>query len=139
MPEKSAFTFHYNFYLKPKVVLEDATISDETKNKLHALKQDNNDIGCQHSSDIGLIKTDSELTHVASKAYLLPLKHHILVKKEIKNLLEAGLMKRSMSPYAAPITVVPRKCKPGALLAETKRLSIDYRELNRKIPKVNTT
>ena len=30
MPEKSAFAFHHNFYPKPKVVLEDATISDET-------------------------------------------------------------------------------------------------------------
>ena len=30
MPEKSAFTFHHNFYPKPKVILEDATISDKT-------------------------------------------------------------------------------------------------------------
>ena len=31
MPEKSAFTFHHNFCPKPKVKLEDAIISDETK------------------------------------------------------------------------------------------------------------
>ena len=40
MPEKSAFTFHQNNYPKPKVVLEDATLSDETKNRLQLLKQD---------------------------------------------------------------------------------------------------
>ena len=41
MPEKSAFTFHYNFYPKSKVKLENAIISDETKNKLEI---ENNEI-----------------------------------------------------------------------------------------------
>ena len=44
-----------------------------------------------------------------------------------------------MSPYTTPIIVVPRKSKLGALLAETKRLVIDYMELNKQIPKVQTT
>ena len=44
-----------------------------------------------------------------------------------------------MSPYAAPIIVVPRKSKSGAPLEETKRLVIDYHELNKQIPKVQTT
>ena len=52
MPEKSAFTFHHNVYPKPKVKLEDAIISDETKEKV--LKQNYNDIVSQHISDIGL-------------------------------------------------------------------------------------
>ena len=34
-----------------------------------------------------------------------------------------------MSLYAATITVVPRKSKPGTALAEIKRLVIDYCEL----------
>ena len=38
MPQKSAFTFHHNFYPNLKVVLEDATISDETQNRLQVLK-----------------------------------------------------------------------------------------------------
>ena len=46
--------FHHNFYLKPKVKLEDAIISDETKNRLQALKKNYNDIVSQHSSNIGL-------------------------------------------------------------------------------------
>ena len=44
-----------------------------------------------------------------------------------------------MSPYAAPIIVVLRKSKPGIPLTETKRLVIDYREMNKQIPKVQTT
>ena len=44
-----------------------------------------------------------------------------------------------MSSYASPLTVVPRKSKPGAPLAETERLVIDYQELSKQIPKVQTT
>ena len=62
-----------------------------------------------------------------------------MVKEEIKNLLEAGLIKRSMSPYATPIIVVPRKSKPVAPLAETERLVIDHWELNKQILKVQPT
>ena len=43
-----------------------------------------------------------------------------------------------MSPYVSPIIIVPRKCKPGAPLAEIKRLVKDYQELNKQIPKVQT-
>ena len=131
MPEKSASTFHHNSYPKPKVVLEHTTISDETKNKLQVLKQDYNDIVSQHSGDIGLthlgeviFKTDPKLLPVASKLYPLRLKHHKFIKQEIENQLEAGLIKRSMSPFVAPIIGVPRKSKPGTSLAETKRLVI---------------
>ena len=85
------------------------------------------------------IKTDPELPPVASKPYPLPLKHHKFIKEEIKNLLKAVLIEISMSPCTAPILVVPRKSKPGAPLAETKRLVIDYRELNKQISKAQTT
>ena len=67
------------------------------------------------------IDTDPNLLPVTSKPYPLPLKHHKLVKEEVENLLEAGLIERSMSPYAAPIIVVPRKSKPGVFLAERKK------------------
>ena len=63
------------------------------------------------------IDTDTNLPPVKSKLYPLPLKYHKYVKEEIENLLEAGLIERSMSPYAAPIIVVARKSKPGAPLA----------------------
>ena len=68
---------------KALVVLEDATISDETRNRLQVLKQEYNDMVSQHSSDMGLthleemaIKTDLGLPPVASKPYPLPLQHH---------------------------------------------------------------
>ena len=85
------------------------------------------------------INTDPSLPPIASKPYCLPLKHHKFVKEEIQNLLEAGLIERSVGPYAAPIVVVPRKSKLGAPLVKTKRLVIDYRELNKQTPKAKTT
>ena len=110
------------------------------------MKHDYNDIVNQHSSDIGLThleemttEMDPELPPVVSKPYPLPLKHHTFVKEETENLLEAGLIKRSMNPYAMPIIVVPRKSKPGAPLAETKRLVIYYQEMNKQVPRVQTT
>ena len=125
MPEKSAFMFHQNFYPKPKIDLEDAKISKETRQKLQVLQQDYDDIVGRHSIDIRLthleemtIDTNPNLHPVMSEPYPLPLKHHKFVKEEIENLLEAGLIERSMSPYAAYIIVVPRKSKPGAPPAE---------------------
>ena len=54
-------------------------------------------------------------------------------------MLEAGVIERSVSPYATPIIIVPRKSRPGAPLAETKRLVTDYQEFNKQIPKIQTT
>ena len=85
------------------------------------------------------IKTDQELPAVASKSYPLLLKHHKFISEESENLLVAWLIKRSMSPYAIPIIVVPGKSKPGAPLAKTKRLVVDYQELNKQVPKVYMT
>ena len=127
MPEKSAFIFYCNFYPKHKIDLKDTRISEETLHKLQILKHDYNDIVRQHNSDIGpthleemTIEMDPKLPPVVSKPYSLPLKHHKFMKEEMKNLVEVGLNKRSMSPYAIPIIVVPRKSNPGAPLAETK-------------------
>ena len=145
MPEKSAFTFHHNFYPKPKVKLKDGIISDETKEKLQVLKQNYNHIVSQHNSNIGLIhleemviETNPELPPIVS-AVLLPLKHNKFIKEEIENLLEARIIKRSMSPYGIPVIAVQRKCKSDAPLTETKRLVIDYQELDKQIPKIQMT
>ena len=83
--------------------------------------------------------TQTKFSPIASKPYPLLHKHHKFVKEEIENYLEAGLIERSMNQYAAPIIVVPRKSKPGVPLGETKRIVIDYYELNIQIPRVQTT
>ena len=49
-----------------------------------------------------------------------------------------GLSERSLSPYAALVIIVPCKAPPGSSLTESKRLVIDYCELNKQLPKVQT-
>ena len=61
----------------------------------------------------------------------MALKNQEFLRQELKALLESGVIERSMSPYAAPIIIVNRKCKPGAPLKEQKQLVIDYRKLNK--------
>ena len=85
------------------------------------------------SSDIGLTHLEEMVLHtkpgsipVVSKPYSLHLKHHKFIKEELTNLLEAGLIEWSLSPYAAPIMVVPHRAPAGSSLTEIKRLVIDY-------------
>ena len=113
-------------------------ITPEIRHKLTDLQQKYDDIIHKHSGNIGhmhleelKINTDLNLPPVASKPYCLHLKHYKIAKEETENILEAGLIERSMSLYAIPIIVVPRKSKPGAPLAEAKRLVIDYKEFNK--------
>ena len=81
------------------------------------------------------IDTNPNLSPVASKHYALPIKHHKFVKEEFENLLEARLIKRSMSPYAALNIVVPRKSKPGASLPGIKRLELTIGNSTSKSPR----
>ena len=68
-------------------------------------------------SDSGIGQTDLIKMHIATRLdeapvaaqpYSLALKHHKFLKKEIKNLLDAGIMCKSMSPWAIPIVVVKK-------------------------------
>ena len=47
------------------------------------------------------------------KPYTLPLKCYDWVQQEIESLEKAGIITRSVSPWASPITMVPKKSAPG--------------------------
>ena len=46
---------------------------------------------------------------VSSRPYTLPLKHYEWVQREIESLEHAGVITKSMSKWAIPIVVVPKK------------------------------
>ena len=131
--ENSALMTNEKFYPKPRVPLEDAETSAQTKQKFEQLLRRYDDIISKHSSDIGRtpletmtidVKPSSKLA--ASKPYNTALKNQEFLKQELKALLDSGVIEKSMSPYTAPIIVVNQKCKLGAPLKEQKCLVIDY-------------
>ena len=101
------------------------------------MSKNSKDIGLTHLEEM-VLPTELGTAHVASKLYDLPLKHHKFIKEELMNLLEGGLIERSLSPYAALILVALHKTPPGSSPTKTKRLVIDYHELNKQLPKVQT-
>ena len=68
----------------------------------------------QTTTDIGrtnLIELDipTEGPPITSKPYIVPLKYHEFVDHEIKWLEEVGLITWSISDWASPVLVVPKK------------------------------
>ena len=94
----------------------------------------------ENSGDIGrtsLIKMDIDTGDnppICQRPHTLPLKHAEWVKEEL-NILEAtGIIVRSVSPWASPIVVVPKRSAPGE--HPKRRISIDYQAINKLIPPV---
>ena len=71
---------------------------------------------------------------VCQRPYTLPLKHAEWVKKELNILEAAGIIVRSVSPWASPIVVVPKRSAPGE--PPKRHMCVDYRALNKLLPPV---
>ena len=123
-----------------KVELPDAEVSEKHKKQFAALCEKYDDIFSKGSADIGktpLITMEidtGDSPPICQRPYNLPLKHADWVKKELETLEKAGIITRSISPWASPIVIVPKKTEPGE--PPKKRLCVDYRALNSLIPPV---
>ena len=101
------------------VELKDQEISEETKQRFEKLKGKYPKVFSVNSEDIG--RTNLVTMHVdtgdnppiCQKPYTLPLKHYSWVQQEIKTLEHSGVIKKSISPWASPIVMVPKKSAPG--------------------------
>ena len=71
---------------------------------------------------------------IASKPYTLSLKHYDWVQKEITTLERAGIITKSISPWASPVVIVPKKSAPGE--PPQRRMCVDFRRLNKQLPEV---
>ena len=65
---------------------------------------------------------------ISSRPYTLPLKHYEWVQREIESLERAGIITKSMSKWASPIVVVPKKSAPRE--PPKRRLCVDFRKVN---------
>ena len=102
-----------------KASLQDFKVTEKETKAFKDLCEKYSDMFSENSGDIGktsLIKMDidtGENPPVCQRPYTLPLKHAEWVKKELNILEAAGIIVRSVSPWASPIVVVPKKSAPG--------------------------
>ena len=90
-----------------------------------------NDIFSTDSSDIGktpLLEVEIDTGDnvlITQKPYTLPLKHAKWVQRELEILEKARVIVRSVSPWASPIVVVPKRTAPGNPLSKDYVLTIE--------------
>ena len=123
-----------------KVDLDNKKIKEETRQEFNKLCDQFDDIISKGSDDIGktlLVEMDidtGDSPPIASKPYTLSLKHYDWVQKEITTLERAGIITKSISPWASPVVIVPKKSAPGE--PPQRRMCMDFRRLNKQLPEV---
>ena len=139
--EEDTEEFHTDFLIYPgdiypnrKVKLEDTDITQDTRDKFEELCERHPEAFSKNNKDIGritLIEMEidtGDSVPIARSPYTLPLKHHEWVRKEIETLEKAGVIERSLSPWASPVIVVPKKSAPDE--PPRRWLCVDYRKVN---------
>ena len=121
-----------------KVNLQDAQVSAKYREQFRQLCKEFEDIFSKDSTDIGktsLITMDIDTgDSPPAEALQSTLKHREWVQKELETLERAGVIVRSISPWASPIVIVPKKTEPGE--PPRRRLCVDYRVINSLLPEV---
>ena len=117
-----------------KVQLQDKDITTDIRQKFEELCEEYGEAFSKNNEDISgtkLVKMDidtGDSPPVSSRPYTLPLKHYEWVQKEIESLECAGVITKSMSKWASPIVIVPKKSAPWE--PPKRRLCIDFRKVN---------
>ena len=123
-----------------KAELQDYKVSEKDMQAFQKLCDRYSDVFLADSGDIGktpLIQMDiatGDSPPVCQRPYTLPLKHAEWVKRELNILEAAGVIVHSVSPWASPIVVVPKRSAPGE--PPKRRMCVDYRALNKLLPPV---
>ena len=138
--EKKFITSPADVEVHRKVNLQDAKVAVENLQTFTDLCEKYEDIFSKDSTDIGrtpLVTMEIDMGDsppISQRPYNLPLKHSDWVQKELDTLEKAGVITRSVSPWASPIVIVPKKTEPGE--SPRRRLCVDYRALNNLLPTV---
>ena len=138
--EKKFITSPAEVNIHRRVNLQDAQVSAKYREQFKQLCKEFEDIFSKDSTDIGktpLITMDidtGDSPPVCQKPYNLQLKHREWVQKELETLERAGVIVRSISPWASPIVIVPKRTEPGE--PPRRRLCVDYRVINSLLPEV---
>ena len=128
--EKRFITSLADIKVHRKVELQDVDITKDQRNAFKDLCMEFKDIFSTDSSDIGRtplleveIDTGDSLP-ITQKSYTLPLKDTTWVQRELEILEKAGVIVRSVLPWASPIVIVPKRTAPGE--PPKRRLCVNY-------------
>ena len=114
--------------------LKSKLIEEDTAQKFDELCDHFPEIFSKSSEDIektNLITMDintGDYPPICQKSYTLALKHYEWVQKEVEQPDTAGITTRSVSPWASPIVIVPKKLAPDK--PPGRRMCIDFQRLN---------
>ena len=117
--------------------LQDKNITTDIRQKFEELCEEYGEAFSKNNEDIGrtkLVKMDIDTGDsplVSSRPYTLPLKHYKWVQREIESLERAGVITKSMSKWASPIVIVPKKSAPGE--PPKRRKSTEVNELQQEV------
>ena len=101
-------------------------------NTMMCSPKDSTDLGRSPLLTVEIDTGDHPL--ITQRPYSLALKHVEWVQEEIEKLEQDGVITRSMSPWASPIVIVPKKTAPGE--PPHRRMCVDYRMVNSLAPPV---
>lgn len=73
---------------------------------------------------------------ISQRPYTLPQKHHRWVKSEIETLENTGVIRKSFSPWASPIIIVPKISEKGEPMK--RRMCVDFQKINALQPETIT-
>ena len=102
-------------------------LTSEQRAEVEALVEQYPDVLTSVPGRTDLIQHDIKLLTsepTRSKGYPVPFKAHDVMDSEIKEMLELGVIEKSVSPYSSPVVLVPKK--DGSVL-----FCIDFRKLNK--------
>ena len=117
-----------------KVKLKSKSVEEDTAQRFEEFCDRFPEIFVKSSEGIGktnLITMDIDIGDhppICQKPYTLALKHYEWVQKEVEQLERTGIITRSVSPWASPIVIVPKKLAPDK--PPRRRMCIDFQKLN---------
>ena len=135
------FTLPADIDPREPIKLRDAEVAPQHREVFENLCAEFQDVFSKDSADLGktpLLKMDistGDSPPITQRPYTLALKHVQWVQEEIEILEKAGIIAKSVSPWASPIVIVPKKTAPGK--PPRRRMYVDYRMLNQLLPKVD--
>ena len=117
--EKGFITSPVDIDPREPIKLRDAEVTPEHRKAFQDLCSEFETIFSRDSADLGktpLLKMDiptGDNPPITQRPYTLALKHVQWVQEEIEILEKAGIIAKSVSPWASPIVIVPKKTAPG--------------------------